>query len=91
MHTELTEKQKLMAMAAKYYQGLHWEVKEGDHYTSARDDLELYRVVSIDEDNIVSTEYCNNPGNLSEWNLEDFTTLGFGLMRVYVPEWIFNA
>lgn len=87
MQTELTMDQKLSALSARFYGDLVWVPKEGDHYTTSRDDLELYRVVKI-EDGKIYTEYCNNPGNLAEWDEAGFTTEGFGPKRVYVPEYL---
>lgn len=90
MYESLTERQKLAALALKYYQGFNWEPKEGDYYTSSRADLELYRIAII-QDGIVSTEYCRNhdvPSVRAAWDLDGFTTSGFGPRRVYVPDWI---
>jgi hypothetical protein len=85
----LTQNQKMAALAYKYYQHGEWRPKAGDFYTTARADLELYRVVKI-ENEIVYTEYCHLPGVLSEWPQDGFTTEGFGPRRVYVPEHCFN-
>ncbi len=85
--TSLTANQKLSALANKYYQGTIWVPKAGDYYTTCRSDLELYRVVKIEEDKLY-TEYCTHPGILTEWDAETFTTEGFGKMRVHVPDYI---
>lgn len=81
--------QKLHALAYKHYQHAKWFPKPDDHYTTSRADLELYRVVKI-ENGKLYTEYVTDPGNLSEWEEEGFTTQGFGPKRVYVPDWIFD-
>ena len=87
MQTFLTEQQKLNALAARFYQGVIWSVTAGDYYTTSRNDMELYRVVKI-EDDMVFTEYCTNPGVLTSWELEGFTTKEFGINRVFVPSWV---
>lgn len=80
---QLTAQQKLNAMSDKFYHGVVWDVKAGDYYTTSRSDLELYKVVKI-EDGEVFTEYCTEPGKLTAWNFATFTTEGFGVHRVYV-------
>lgn len=87
MKTSLTQDQKIQALALKYYQGYEWVPKAGDYYTTCRADLELYRVAKI-EDGKIYTEYTTQPGVLTEWPLDSFTTYGFGLKRVYVPDFI---
>lgn len=76
-----------MALADKYYSHVVWDPKEGDYYTTARADLELYRVVKI-ENGKIYTEYCSNVGVLSEWDLDGFTTKDFGPYRVHVADYI---
>lgn len=85
--TTLTYQQKLEALGARFYSYLQWTPKAGDYYTSSRPDLELYRVVKI-ENGIVFTEYCTSPGSLAEWPESEFTTQGFGPQRVWVPDWV---
>lgn len=84
----LTPKQKLSAIAFKYYQYAKWEPKTGDYYTTDRDDLQLYRIVEADE-KVVKTKYCDPSFStaISEWPTERFL-LDFGLHRVWVPDWI---
>lgn len=89
MPTELTESQKLEALAVRFYNGIEWHPKAGDFYTSSRPDLELYRVAKI-VDGKIYTEYCTSPGQLAEWDLEGFTTEGFGDCRVHVPDYVFG-
>lgn len=86
--TVLTEKQKLSALALKFYQGMQWKPEAGHFYTTSRADLELYRIAKI-ENGIVYTEYCTNPGVFSEWAESEFIASGFGLRRVWVPDFIF--
>ena len=81
---QITAEQKLQALALKFYQGHQWQPKAGDYYTTSRADFELYRVVKV-ETGVVYTEYCTNPGEISEWPETEFTKYGFGPKRVYVP------
>ncbi len=89
--TSLTYEQKLMALSLKYYTNLKWEPIPGDFYTSCRNDLELYQVVDVTEDCII-TRYCDpNKGLKTEsWAKDEFFN-GFGVYRVYVPECCFKA
>ena len=84
---QLTPEQKLQAMQLRFYQGLVWEPKAGDLYTTSRADLELYRVVSVCE-GVIRTEYTTNQGIFSEWPEAEFLTEGFGPKRVFVPDWV---
>lgn len=87
----LTAEQKLQALSLRFYQGLAWVPKAGDHYTTSRADLELYKVVSV-EDGIVRTRYCDNKTDtISSWPAEEFTSSGFGPKRVYVPDFVLSA
>ena len=43
---QLTEWQKIEAMALRFYSELQWVPKAGDYYTTSRADLELYRIRS---------------------------------------------
>lgn len=90
MRSVLTPFQKLAALGARFYSGLEWIPEAGHYYTTSRADLELYRVVRI-ENGVVFTEYCTNPGQLSEWKQGGFTSDGFGPCRVWVPDWCFEA
>lgn len=85
----LTEKQKLNALAFKYYQGQKWEPKAGDYYTTSRADLELYQVVEVTEDK-VKTKYLIPDSPISEWDKSGFLTEGFGVNRVWVPDWVLS-
>lgn len=92
----LTIEKKLQALSSKYYDFQEWQPKQGDFYTSARNDLELYRIAKIENGKVYTeyyhTEYCDRPnGELSEWDLDGFTTEGFGVQRVYVPLWILDS
>lgn len=87
LNTQLTADQKLKALALKFYSGYVWVPKEGDYYTSSRDDLELYRVIKI-EDGKIYTEYCGKTCPFAEWDVQSFTNVGFGVHRVHVPNLI---
>jgi hypothetical protein len=84
----LTLKKKLSAIALKYYNHLPWNPKKGDYYTSSREDLELYIVVDVD-DEFVYTEYTKTECTTSKWPKNEFL-LGFGLCRVYVPDYVID-
>ena len=89
--TCLTMRQKLSALAARYYSNLQWKPKAGDYYTTGRDDLELYQIVNISDGNVF-TRYCNNKtDSVARWDEDGFTTKGFGPKRVWVPTWIVEA
>lgn len=83
----LTSRQKLEAISLRFYQGTIWVPEAGHYYTTSRPDLELYRIVKI-ENETVFTEYCHNPGTLAEWPESEFTTAGFGPRRVWVPNFV---
>lgn len=84
---QLTENQKLQAMAARFYQGLEWTPKAGDLYTTSRADLEVYEVLDV-RDGIVLTRYTEGSTSISTWPEDEFQTFGFGPKRVYIPPWI---
>ncbi len=86
---KLTPQQKLDAFSHRFYSNGQWEPKAGDHYTTSRADLELYQVVSVDE-NIVRTRYTEGSDTIAEWPAAGFLTEGFGPKRVFVPEWILS-
>jgi hypothetical protein len=85
---QLTEIQKLNAIANKYYSGLQWTPKTGDYYTTSRADLELYQIVEADE-KVIRTKYCDESrgDTISEWPVETFLK-DFGVNRVWVPDWV---
>jgi len=79
----------LNALANKHYDNQKWKPKKGDYYTSSRADLELYKIVDEDDENFY-TVYCNMENcEKSDWKKERFLQ-DFGLLRVHVPEWIFE-
>lgn len=39
---------KLLALQVRFYEGRVWTPKQGDYYTSSRADLELYKIVRIE-------------------------------------------
>lgn len=90
---KFTEKEKLQAMALKFYQCQKWEPASGDFYTSTRYDLELYQVVSIDGEKI-RTRYVNTGDfgtSTTDWELAIFLTEGFGPFRVHVPKEVLDV
>ena len=88
--TTLTYKQKLAALAHRFYANGQWTPKAGDFYTTSRADLELYQIVSI-ENGIVRTRYTEGSDAISEWPESGFTSEGFGPKRVWVPPWVFSS
>ena len=88
----LTYSQKLEALSLRFYQGMTWNPKAGDYYTTSRADLELYRVVEV-EDGTVKTQYCDqrNTDAVASWPVEEFTSAGFGPKRVWVPDFVLSA
>ena len=86
---KLTERQKLEALAYRFYQNGEWIPKAGDFYTTARADLEVYEVVSV-EGGIVRTRYTEGSDEVSEWPEDEFLTEGFGPNRVWVPEFLLS-
>ena len=82
---ELTLEQKLQALALKYYDGLVWNPKKGDYYTTSRNDTQLYQIVDED-DNYFYTNFCSKSFNTdnAQWPKKTFLK-DFGLRRVYVP------
>lgn len=87
---KLTHEQKLEAMAHRFYQGAEWQPKAGDYYTTSRADLEVYKVIEV-RDDVIVTDYTENSAGPSEWPASEFLTEGFGPQRVWVPDWIFNT
>lgn len=85
----LTHRQKLEALAARFYNNLQWHPKAGDYYTTSRADLELYRIVREDDENFY-TSYLPEGGTVSAWPKSEFTEQGFGPKRVWVPPYIFD-
>jgi len=84
--TQLTERQKLLALSMRYYSGLKWAPKAGDYYTTCRDDLELYRIIDVTDTEVV-TIYCNPAMQAApaKWPKGEFLSPEtFGAFRVYV-------
>jgi len=86
---QLSYRQKLEALAYKYYQGQEWVPKKGDLYTTSRADLEMYEIYDVTEDKIY-TKYMQPDSPIAEWSKENFLTEGFGPRRVWVPDWILH-
>ena len=83
----LTPKQKMEALAYRFYQGGTWVPKAGDFYTTSRADLEVYQVVSVDGGKVRTRYTDGGTDAIAEWDGVGFLTEGFGPKRVYVPEW----
>ncbi|MGJ1414060.1 hypothetical protein [Sphingobacterium multivorum] len=87
MYPKLTAEAKLQAFHSKFYQGVEWEPKKGDYYTTTRADLELYQVVDVDNEFVYTTYlYENSP--ISKWDKDKFTTEDFGIKRMFVPDYL---
>lgn len=84
---KLTLEQKLKALSLRFYSGMEWQPKAGDYYTTSRDDLELYQVVLVTEE-VVITRYTEGSIEQSQWPANEFLTEGFGPRRVWVPGWV---
>jgi hypothetical protein len=85
---KLTIEQKMHALSnAMYLGGVKWIPKGGDFYTTSRADLELYRVISV-ENGVVKTKYTEGSNEISEWPELGFLTEGFGQNRIHVPDFI---
>jgi hypothetical protein len=88
--TSLTPQQKLLCFRHRFYDMQKWEPKAGDYYTSTRDDLELY-LIAREDDDFFYTVYATNPNGIeSQWPKTEFTSVGFGMMRMYVPFHVFT-
>ena len=87
MYPKLTAEAKLQAFQSKFYQGVEWEPKKGDYYTTTRADLELYQVVDVD-DEFVYTTYLYEDSPISKWDKNKFTTEDFGIKRMFVPDYL---
>ncbi len=72
---------------ALYQGGVKWIPKAGDYYTSSRPDLEVYKILSI-ENGVIKTTYTDRECEPMEWEESGFTTEGFGKNRIHVPEWV---
>lgn len=85
----ITDKQKLTAMAYRFYQNAKWEPKVGDYYTITRDDNQLCRIVGESETMFwVKLSWPDGQVSVaSEFEKEGFATKDFGLNRIFVPEW----
>ncbi len=82
---KINERQKLAALAMRFYQGMKWEPKVGDYYCLTRDGLELFQIRSSDGENFFLRKVGpNDAQDLSDaWPIADFQT-GFGINRVWV-------
>lgn len=85
---EISEKQKLEAMANKFYSGMEWNPKVNDYYTTARADLEVFKVLKIEDGYIYTVMVGGNQKTPEKWDLNGFTTEGFGPNRVHIQPWV---
>ena len=96
MNPTLNERQKLAALAMRFYQGMQWEPKVGDYYTLTRESLELFVINRSDGENfyIKKVFHAGQPDNQYEeqvdpWPIASFKE-GFGVNRVWVHPVIFE-
>lgn len=90
--TSLTIYQKLQALSLKYYHNMEWSPMPGNYYTSTRDDFELYKIIGVSYDCLL-TQYCDIYKQSEEparWLQRDFATRDFGLNRVWVPNFVLD-
>ena len=93
--TQLTERQKLQALADRFYNCVAnpWQPQKGDYYTTPRADLELYYIIAESEHHFF-TVYCDTSKygdgvNPAKWLKSEFLT-GFGENRIQVKPYIFD-
>ncbi len=93
LEKNITPTQKLAAISHKYYQHAVWEPKIGDYYTIVRNDAKLFQIVGEElmDDVLTFVVHCNEYDDANYFRARDFTTDGFGLNRVWVPDWIFAS
>lgn len=84
---KLTEKQKLEVFTNKFYRQMQWEPKEGDLYTIARNDLDVFVIEKI-EAGEVRIKCLSKESSGETFKLEGFTTEGFGKHRMHIQPWI---
>lgn len=90
IQNDIAPNQKLAALSLKYYQGYDWIPEVGHYFTLSRDDFELFKIISFDEEiEVFTVANCGND-EIFEVKKDDFLT-GFGENRCWVPEWIFNS
>lgn len=86
---KITPEIKLEAFAAKFYQGMIWEPKKGDYYTTTRADLEVYQIVDVDDKYVYTKyDYDVESSNISKWEKDKFLSEGFGTRRMWIPEYL---
>lgn len=88
------EKQKLAALAFRFYQHAKWEPEVGDYYCLTREGLELFQISRSDGDNFYIKRVFAPGQEPSEemsdpWPIAEFQS-GFGDNRVWVPKTFLN-
>lgn len=85
----LTDKGLLEVFSFRYYQGHVWEPKEGDYYVIGRNSPphRLCQITTI-LGGTIFTRMLPFP-EISDWPSSEFTK-GFGVNRMYVPDYIFE-
>lgn len=94
----MTERQKLAAIEYKYYSGAAWEPKVGDYYTLTRNSLglEVFQIQKEVDNQFGIIKVWDEHGNEkhqtdhSYFPKSGFSNEGFGLNRVYLPEFIYK-
>lgn len=97
-HMELTVQQKLQAMELRFYSGVNWNPKKGDYYTLTRASLglEVFQIQDETDADFGIIKVWDTNGNhkienpLTYFPKDTFTTEGFGLSRVHLPEFIYK-
>lgn len=86
----LNERQKIAALAMRFYQGMKWEPKVGDYYCLSREGLEMFQITRSDGENFYITKVYDPGQNVTlfgelqdPWKITDFQE-GFGKNRVWV-------
>lgn len=89
---QFTPGHKLHALALRFYHGQNdWQPKVGDFYTLTRSGIELLQVVRIEDGQVYISNCLNGLGQeQGPFPLDGFTTEGFGVNRVQVPDFIFD-
>ena len=83
-----TLEQKMAALAMRFYQGMKWEPKVGDHYCLTREGTELFTITRTDGENFfIQRVYA--PGQTESHEQQDPWPIAkfqedFGVNRVWV-------
>lgn len=78
------ERQKIAALAMRFYQHLEWQPKVGDYYCLTREGLELFQIARTDGANFYISKVLPEFFEMQDaWEIETFKQ-GFGDNRVWV-------